>query len=540
MAVDKFVTKDYLLDQFEGYDREIASNKYASASDIPNSLDDLSDDANHRTVTDTEKTIWNGKADVSAIPTKTTDLTNDSGFITDTVNNLVNYYTKSQTYTQSEVDTLIANAKNGRFIVVATLPTTDIDIKAIYLVPSADPKAGNIKDEYINTDGTSAGWELIGSTAIDLSDYVQKSQTAGLLKNDGTVDITTTGAVSANTSAIDAIKDGSSIDSFGDVEDALADKVNKSTSGGVLGSDGNKINLEENISLFISSQTGNINLRTDTTERISEGSIGIPTSRAVATALKDKLSWSAQAILGAKNLLPYPFEDTTKTASGITFTDNGNGSITIGGSTSQTATANARFFLFKFKDATTIEAGTYKFTKGFTKAGVQIIIDAFNASGAFIKNIVTSENEDIEGTIDYNGYTQVSASIVVKNTTVIDSPITAFPMYRLATDPDPTYVPHVMTNKELTDIASPVGICNSISDMTSALKYAYQGKTIFGSSTLAGIITNNSISLSCKLTVFWDGSNTYDWYGMFGDTKFAFGRIKNGAYQSHKEVATVS
>lgn len=42
MAVDKFVTKDYLLDQFEGYDREIASNKYVSSDALDNKVDKIS------------------------------------------------------------------------------------------------------------------------------------------------------------------------------------------------------------------------------------------------------------------------------------------------------------------------------------------------------------------------------------------------------------------------------------------------------------------------------------------------------------------
>ncbi len=121
--------------------------------------------------------------DNTDIPAKTSDLTNDSGFITNTVNNLANYYLKSETYTQNEIDALIAAVKNGRFISVAALPTTDIDTKAIYLVPSADPKTGNVKDEYINIDGTSAGWELIGSTAIDLSEYVTDTELTQALAN---------------------------------------------------------------------------------------------------------------------------------------------------------------------------------------------------------------------------------------------------------------------------------------------------------------------------------------------------------------------
>ena len=42
-----------------------------------------------------------------------------------------------------------------------------------------------------------------------------------------------------------------------------------------------------------------------------------------------------------KNLIPYPYINTTKTINGIIFTDNGDGSITING----TATANAYFVL---------------------------------------------------------------------------------------------------------------------------------------------------------------------------------------------------
>lgn len=125
------------------------------------------------------------------VPTKTSDLTNDSGFIDNTVDNLVNYYLSSNTYTKTEVDNLISAAKNGRFIYVNSLPTENIDTKSIYLVPKTTAGTNNAKDEYINTDGTTSGWELIGDTEIDLSGYVEKSSTSGLLKNDGTVDEST-------------------------------------------------------------------------------------------------------------------------------------------------------------------------------------------------------------------------------------------------------------------------------------------------------------------------------------------------------------
>lgn len=46
---------------------------YAKTEDIPTDIADLQDDADHRTVTDTEKTEWSGKSNVSANPSTTTE-----------------------------------------------------------------------------------------------------------------------------------------------------------------------------------------------------------------------------------------------------------------------------------------------------------------------------------------------------------------------------------------------------------------------------------------------------------------------------------
>lgn len=43
-----------------------------------------------------------------------------------------------------------------------------------------------------------------------------------------------------------------------------------------------------------------------------------------------------------KNLLPYPYSHTTRTVNGITFTDNGDGNVTVNG----TATANATWYFY--------------------------------------------------------------------------------------------------------------------------------------------------------------------------------------------------
>lgn len=111
-------------------------------------------------------------------PTKLSDLSNDSGFITNTVNNLTNYYLKSETYTQAEVDALISAIVTLNVLVVQTLPTQDISTTTIYLVPKQTPETQDIYDEYIYVNNA---WEHIGTTQIDLSNYYTKTEINALL-----------------------------------------------------------------------------------------------------------------------------------------------------------------------------------------------------------------------------------------------------------------------------------------------------------------------------------------------------------------------
>ena len=142
-------------------------------------------------------------------------------FITRTVNDLVNYYTKSQTYTKSEVDSLMAGIRQFAIRTVSILPDASAaTMWAIYLVPSQELQTGNAKDEYITIDNGAGAtdrytWELIGSTAINLEGYVTDSYLQEVL----------TGYVS--TSAFEQALGGK------------ADKVSGATSGNFAGLDAN-------------------------------------------------------------------------------------------------------------------------------------------------------------------------------------------------------------------------------------------------------------------------------------------------------------
>ena len=90
-----------------------------------------------------------------------------SSFITKSVDDLVNYYLKSETYTKAEVDSIIESVTSISFEVVTELPTTGESNK-IYL-KLKEESANNSYEEYI---WINEKWELIGSTEVDLSNYV--------------------------------------------------------------------------------------------------------------------------------------------------------------------------------------------------------------------------------------------------------------------------------------------------------------------------------------------------------------------------------
>lgn len=103
------------------------------------------------------------------VPTKTSDLTNDSWFITKAVSDLTNYYTKTQTYTKTEVDNMISNF--WWFEVVSTLPTTNIKTNVIYL----KWPIGTWSDRYEEWIYYSNTWTMIGETSVDLTNYFNVS-----------------------------------------------------------------------------------------------------------------------------------------------------------------------------------------------------------------------------------------------------------------------------------------------------------------------------------------------------------------------------
>lgn len=84
----------------------------------------------------------------------------------------------------NELKQLISLIPQFSIEAVEELPTEDISDTTIYLVPAEDPEVGNYYEEYIHVNDS---WELVGTTAVDLSAYYTKLEVDGLLANKANV-----------------------------------------------------------------------------------------------------------------------------------------------------------------------------------------------------------------------------------------------------------------------------------------------------------------------------------------------------------------
>jgi hypothetical protein len=97
------------------------------------------------------------------IPAKTSDLSNDSGFINKSVADLVNYYTKKQT------EDLIAQIPKFRISVVQQLPAVGEEL-VLYLVPFA-----TAEEQYLEYIWVGGRFEVVGSQKVDLTGYATEA-----------------------------------------------------------------------------------------------------------------------------------------------------------------------------------------------------------------------------------------------------------------------------------------------------------------------------------------------------------------------------
>ena len=150
------------------------SSRETEYADLKQRADALIDD-NEAAIENANTAAENANAAIANMENtyaKKDEIPDVSEFITISVDNLVNYYRKSETYNQEQVNSLIGSITTINFKIVDSLPGTG-ENNLIYLVPSSKQEEKNVKDEYIWIDGS---WELIGSTKIDLSNYYTRDE----------------------------------------------------------------------------------------------------------------------------------------------------------------------------------------------------------------------------------------------------------------------------------------------------------------------------------------------------------------------------
>ena len=128
---------------------------------LKNKLNGIATGAEVNVQSDWAVTSTSSDAFIKNKPTKVSDFTNDSGF-------------QNATQVQDAINAALADITSIEFQIVQTLPATG-EKGVIYLVPNSG-SGNNSYDEYIwITNGSTSRFEKIGTTDVDLSGYVLRS-----------------------------------------------------------------------------------------------------------------------------------------------------------------------------------------------------------------------------------------------------------------------------------------------------------------------------------------------------------------------------
>lgn len=143
-------------------------------------------------------------------------------------------------------------------------------------------------------------------------------------------------------------------------------------------------------------------------------------------------------IENSPNLIPYPYYHTSRIAGGITWTDNGDGTITADG----TATANAEFFIkHRLNSNFAVQVGEYIITGcpedgGSSKYQILVSHTVDGVNAALARDYGSGASFGIDEENDYLGILcRISNGQTVSN-------LTFKPMLRLASDTDSKWYPY--------------------------------------------------------------------------------------------------
>lgn len=206
---------------------------------------------------------------------------------------------------------------------------------------------------------------------------------------------------------------------------------------------------------------------------------------------------ATRSVMGAKNLIPFPYPKESDTVLGIDFTTNSDGEIIASGTSTGIAVYDA--------------VNTELYGWNVPREGTYILSDGLSdADYEYAYTAVTFMYSD--GTIEYNvGDTSIGRTVItipsnLKNfyvgccirTDKTVSNIKFKPMLRLATDADPTYQLYAMTNRQITPYVQAISNPNLVDNPWFTVNQ--RGKTSYYHATDAEKIIDRWIN-NAKITV---------------------------------------
>jgi hypothetical protein len=186
-------------------------------------------------------------------------------------------------------------------------------------------------------------------------------------------------------------------------------------------------------------------------------------------------TWEDNNASGSKNLIPYPWEQPTESTSGLSWTDNGDGTFTVNGSVTS-GKSNGAIRFRNSKQDYILPAGEY-WLSGCPAGGTEYTTDAnttyyvwvyvYHSDGTHTDYHEIGNGKKVT-ILDDDLYIRGGIGVFEGAGTV--SNLTFKPMLRRIEDPDGTYEPFAMTNQQITkkissdtgwiNIASTDRICN--------------------------------------------------------------------------------
>lgn len=201
----------------------------------------------------------------------------------------------------------------------------------------------------------------------------------------------------------------------------------------------------------------------------------------VESALEGKFPRSEQAVLGAKNLIPLTYENSTDID--VTLTTNSDNTITVNGTQGN---VDGQFWLSnRYTMKYQLPAGSYRFSGGSSKCFFSF--DKNNVTGQPSQGSFHIGQDNGSGlTFTLDVLSDVQIILIIKKYNTFDN-VTIYPLLTLVTDTDRTYAPPTKTNRELTE------------DVAKLSGYLEQSVTLSTSGTTAVTFTDASITANSQI-----------------------------------------